>query len=166
MQVFHCLHPAAKGGENTMVDGYKVAEIFKAECPEGFEFLSKTPVSGEYVHTNSEPHQHFLSDDVIFKHNRNDKLIGFRYNMNDRAPHRLSLDQQRKFYKFYPRLSKVVNDPSNVFTFGLQPGTVLLINNWRVMHGRLSFEGKRIMSGCYIARDDFLSTARSLGLVE
>ena len=165
VQVLHCLHQAAKGGETILVDGFKVAEIFKAECPEGFEFLSKTPVSAEYIHTNTEPHQHFLSEDVIFKHDRNSNLIGFRYNMNDRAPHKFSLEQQRSFYKFYPRLSKVVNDPSNAFKILLQPGTVLLIDNWRVMHGRLGFEGKRIMSGCYITRDDLLSKARVLGLM-
>ena len=44
-------------------------------------------------------------------------------------------------------------------------GKVLLVNNWRVMHGRTSFQGERTMSVCYVGRTEFMSRARVLGLV-
>ena len=47
----------------------------------------------------------------------------------------------------------------------LQPGSVLLLNNWRVMHGRTGFEGARSMTGCYVSRTDFMSAARLLDLL-
>ena len=47
----------------------------------------------------------------------------------------------------------------------LQPGTVLLVDNWRVTHARTAYTGGRAMSGCYIARGDWRSRARLAGLL-
>ncbi|KAI3373516.1 hypothetical protein L3Q82_022108 [Scortum barcoo] len=41
---------------------------------------------------------------------------------------------------------------------------VIFIDNWRVMHGRESFTGLRQLCGCYLTRDDILSSARCFGL--
>lgn len=71
----------------------------------------------------------------------------------------MTLSEQRSFYKHYRTLAEVVNDPANAFWLGLEPGTVLFIDNWRVMHGRASFQGKRTMTGCYVGRTEFMSRA-------
>ena len=42
----------------------------------------------------------------------------------------------------------------------LEPGEMLIFDNWRVMHGRGEFIGKRKMCGCYINREDFESSCR------
>ena len=42
----------------------------------------------------------------------------------------------------------------------LKPGQLLIFNNWRVLHGRSEFSGKRKMSGCYINKEDFESVCR------
>lgn len=47
----------------------------------------------------------------------------------------------------------------------LQPGTVLFVDNWRVGHGRTAFTGRRVMSGCYVARQEWRSAARTRGLL-
>ena len=150
-----------------MVDGFNIAQKFKDKCPEGYRFFSEIPFSCEYVHTISTPHEHYYSSDPIFKHDPQDKdiLIQFRYNVYDRAPHQFDLDTQRKFYKYLPQLAKEIRDNSNGYAIRLSPGTILIIDNWRVMHARNGFNGKRIMSGCYVARDDFMSAAKSMMLV-
>lgn len=47
----------------------------------------------------------------------------------------------------------------------LQPGTVVIYNNWRILHGRTSFTGKRFFGGCYVSMTEFLSKARILKLI-
>ena len=42
----------------------------------------------------------------------------------------------------------------------LKPGELLIFNNWRILHGRGSFKGKRKMSGCYINMEDFESICK------
>ena len=160
------MQEADVGGENVLVDGFNIAKKFREHCPRGFEFFSRTPLCCEYIHTLTVPNEHYYSTDPIFKHDPQDKnkLLQFRYNAYDRAPHQLSLGDQRKFYNYLPRLAREVQDTSNGYWFRLIPGTILLVDNWRVMHGRNAFSGKRIMSGCYATRDDFMSTAKSLGL--
>ena len=150
-----------------MVDGFMIARKFREQCPEGYEFLKSTPLAAEYIHKTSLPHQHFYNNDVVFKHDPDDdsSLMQFRFNVNDRAPHRMDLDQQRKFYKYYPELSKLVNDPENIYWTELEPGRVLIVNNWRVMHGRAEFVGKRTLSVCYVGREDYMSKAKTFGLV-
>lgn len=165
IQVFHCLQEADEGGENVLVDGFKVASDFKRAHIEGYEFFSKTPLEAEYVH--DEPQEHYHNVDYVFKHHPlNDELLmQVRINAYDRAPHQMTLGEQRKFYKYFPLLLRETKSSDNMFVTRFRPGDVVLVDNWRVMHGRNSFEGKRIMSGCYIERDAYLSRARTLGLL-
>ena len=44
----------------------------------------------------------------------------------------------------------------------LQPGTMAIVHNHRVMHGRTAFTGRRGLCGCYIGDDEFRSTLRQL----
>ena len=89
----------------------------------------------------------------------------FRYNVYDRAPHKMTLDEQRTFYQNYRILSEIVEDRENAMWIKLEPGTVLFIDNWRVMHGRSGFQGERTMTGCYVNRSDFLSRTKVFNLI-
>ena len=57
-----------------------------------------------------------------------------------------------------------LQDEDLVATFGLNPGDVLITNNWRTLHGRTSFTGARVLSGCYISMDVFVSRSQALAL--
>ena len=46
----------------------------------------------------------------------------------------------------------------------LKPGELLIFNNWRVLHGRGSFDGTRKISGWYINKEDFDSSCRMNGI--
>jgi alpha-ketoglutarate-dependent taurine dioxygenase len=39
----------------------------------------------------------------------------------------------------------------------LRPGEVLLVDNWRVLHGRAAYQGERRLCGAYLNREDFES---------
>jgi trimethyllysine dioxygenase len=44
----------------------------------------------------------------------------------------------------------------------LEPGKPLIFDNWRMLHGRTSFIGKRRVCGGYIGMDDFMARWRML----
>ena len=61
-------------------------------------------------------------------------------------------------YKARKRLSDLYNSEKNRIEFKLAPKDLMMMNNYRVLHGRTKFdpsEGKRFLQGCYI---DFDST--------
>jgi len=68
-----------------------------------------------------------------------------------------------RWMKAWKHLSEEINAKDAPWRISLQPGTVLFIDNWRILHGREKYEGVRHMTGCYIARSDFLSAARVAG---
>jgi trimethyllysine dioxygenase len=39
----------------------------------------------------------------------------------------------------------------------MKPGTAVIVDNWRVLHGRSSFTGKRRLCGAYLNWDDYRS---------
>ncbi|XP_050686095.1 trimethyllysine dioxygenase, mitochondrial-like isoform X2 [Eriocheir sinensis] len=162
IQVFHCLEVASEGGENLLVDGFSVAQQFKEKYPEGYAFLSSESFPSEYL----EEGQHHSSLDTVFKHNPETGCLSqFRYNIYDRAPlSSIPHEKIQDFYIHFSNLTKIIRDPKNEHWLRLEPGTVLLIDNWRVMHGRRSFSGRRAMIGCYLDNEEFTSSARVLGL--
>ena len=59
----------------------------------------------------------------------------------------MKLEDQIKFYNYYPKLVDMSKDEKLVKTFHLNAGDVLVANNWRLLHGRTSFTGERMLSG-------------------
>ena len=90
----------------------------------------------------------------------------YRFNLYDRAPMRtLPPDQIPQLYEDIHLLAATVKDPQGEWWLKLHPGTVLFVDNWRVLHGRASYTGLRKMTGCYVSRSDYISKARILGII-
>ena len=90
----------------------------------------------------------------------------FRFNMLDRAP--LSNIPQLDvgtFYRHLRTMAMLVKKKENEYQFHLSPGTVMIIDNWRLLHGRGSYRGERVLKGCYYSRSDFMSKARHYGII-
>jgi alpha-ketoglutarate-dependent taurine dioxygenase len=93
-------------------------------------------------------------------------ICPYRFNLYDRAPMRtLPPDQIPQLYEDIHLLAAKVKDPQGEWWLKLHPGIVLFVDNWRVLHGRASYTGLRKMTGCYIGRSDYISTARVLGII-
>ena len=71
-----------------------------------------------------------------------------RFNNFDRGS--LPPSDSEKFYEAYVQLGKIIGDENFAFKKRLPPGTILFVDNFRVMHGRTAFDGKRTVSGCYL----------------
>ncbi|XP_013408349.1 trimethyllysine dioxygenase, mitochondrial isoform X1 [Lingula anatina] len=164
IQVFHCLQEAPQGGESVLVDGFHVAMQVKKQNPDAFDYLVRTPIP----HYCLDDQYHLRSVDTTFRLDPcTGDLVQFRYNNYDRGIiNTIPADEIPRFYCAMKLLSQEVMSPDNEYWFKLSPGTVIFIDNWRTMHGRAEFAGERILCGCYLPRDDWLSKARYLGLAK
>lgn len=69
------------------------------------------------------------------------------------------------YYQHLKTLVELVRRKENEYWFRFTPGTVFLIDNWRMLHGRASYDGERVLRGCYYTRSDFLSRAQHFKVV-
>ena len=76
----------------------------------------------------------------------------------------LNYEDVAQFYKALKAFTALTCDPENQLWFKLVPGLLLIMGNWRVLHGRSSFTGKRSMQGCYVNGDDFFGKYRARAL--
>lgn len=69
---------------------------------------------------------------------------------------------------FYADLRIWANEMENTenrIVFKLNPGTVLFFDNWRLLHGRNAFTGKRAIVGAYVSKAEYDSKLRIHGLI-
>ncbi|XP_063700953.1 trimethyllysine dioxygenase, mitochondrial [Culicoides brevitarsis] len=165
LQILHCIQHDGKGGENLAVDGFYVLQQLKSLHPETYDRLcNEYQVPSEYI----EPGRHHRYTAPVVKVN---SLTGcpeqLRFNINDRAVlDTIPLEKMQQFYKDMHLLGGLIQSKENEWWFKLNPGTVFIFDNWRVLHGRQQYTGKRVMSGSYVLRTEFLSAARVAGVIE
>jgi len=97
-------------------------------------------------------------------------FLQVRINLYDRAPMRSTGGDIEAQHQLYAALRAfgyaTTRAPDAIARVALKPGQLLLIDKWRLLHGRTAFEGgERHVCGCYVGRTDYMSAARVLGLV-
>lgn len=164
LQVFHCLQHTGEGGLTLLVDGFHAAEELRRTDPAAFHCLLTTQVPHEYIE-GSHYHLYTLGT-VLSTSFMSGQLTHIRFNPYDRAPLRTVAEEDiAQFYSSYAALAHIISDEASELWLKLKPGRVLLVDNWRVMHGRSSFTGRRVLCSYYLPRDDWTSCARVLGLL-
>ena len=162
LQLLHCLYFDGTGGDSTMSDGFRVAERLRAEQPEHHETLSRVLVPGQYLGDGS----HLASARPVLRHDGAGRLVQVSYNNADRAPFLLPHDQMLAFYAAIRAFEQIANDPAMQWRHALAPGEAMLFDNWRVLHGRASYTGRRKLCGAYLNHEDFESRLRTLAASE
>jgi trimethyllysine dioxygenase len=157
-QLFHCLKFDGSGGESTLVDGFKVADQIRRSDPMAFEVLSTVKVPAQYLGDGV----HLRAEHTVIGLDHNDDFAQIAYNNYDRAPFRLATPRMNAFYRALKLFNQLINDPANEITMRLAPGTALLFDNWRTLHGRRSYQGFRRLCGAYLNKEDFESKLRVL----
>ncbi|XP_041973188.1 trimethyllysine dioxygenase, mitochondrial isoform X2 [Aricia agestis] len=164
LQIFHCMeHENGAGGETVLLDGFHGALQLKRDHPEDFEFLTHFDLEAEYL---EDGYHHSYSAPVISLDKFND-IKQIRFNVYDRSPMAFASGAEcRSYYRALRNLSRYYEDKRNQWCFKLMPGTLLVFDNFRVLHGRAGFTGHRVLSGSYVSRSDWLSRARVLRLIK
>lgn len=166
LQLFHMLGHDGEGGENMLVDSFYAAKILKKEDPESYELLSRIKIP---AHSAGDPDVCILPDypkPVFTHHPVTGDLVQVRWNNCDRSimDNWENPDDVAKFYKAIRLWNDILTRKENEITLRLKPGQCLIFDNWRVLHGRLGFNGHRRMCGAYINRDDFISRVKLLNI--
>ena len=92
------------------------------------------------------------------------EIVQVSFNNYDRAPFRFEKELTLKFYEAIKTFDLIANNRDYQWRHILKPGELLIFNNWRILHGRGSFNGVRRMSGCYINKEDFDSSCKLNGI--
>ncbi|KAM0714386.1 hypothetical protein Q7P37_010173 [Cladosporium fusiforme] len=170
LQALHLLsHTDGEGGLSSLVDGFSAARELLQQNPDAYLKLSTTGVWGHASGNEGISIQPAASSTVL-NHNRYDSredslpfLRQVRWNTADRSGVDASLtklDDMSSWYDAAEAFDAILSKPENQYWFQLKPGKMLIFDNWRVLHGRSAFTGKRRMCGGYINRDDWISKYR------
>ncbi|KAI5632756.1 taurine catabolism dioxygenase tauD, tfdA family domain-containing protein [Phthorimaea operculella] len=163
LQILHCLeHTNGSGGDTTLTDGFYGASRLREEHPEDFKFLSTFDLEAEYI----EPGHHHKYAAPVIKLNDDVDIVQVRFNVYDRSAVAFrSSEECRTYYRSLRNLARYYQDPANQWQFKLTPGVAVVMDNFRVLHGRTAFTGNRRMCGSYVSRANWLEKARLLKLI-
>jgi len=159
LQLFHLLeHSDGKGGATLLVDGFYVASILKELHPTAYALLSRVRVP---AHAAGEPGALYTpsprSGYPILRH-ADGELIQVRWNNDDRSVmNNLEPGLVEEWYDAIRKWHKLLTSADSEYWVQLSPGTAVVVDNHRVLHGRSAFDGKRRMCGAYIGIDEYRS---------
>jgi len=159
-QMFHCLLADCTGGENTLIDGFRVAEIMRRDDPSAYRTLTEVAIPGQYL--DDSRGVHLMARRPLFRLDDSGELVQVSYNNLDRAPFALDPERQRAFYRALAAFDRLCQDPTLQHRRRLLPGSVLLFDNWRVLHARDAYTGRRRLAGVYMNKEDVESRLRFL----
>ncbi len=158
LQLLHCLFFDGEGGETTIVDGFRVADEIRAATPRVHEVLSTVAIPGQYIGDGV----HLMSARPVLRHDHSSRLVQVSFNNSDRAPFLLPAGEMVELYEALRAFDLALNDERFQWRHVLRPGEALLFDNWRVLHGRTAYTGRRQLCGAYLNHEDFESRLRLL----
>ena len=159
-QMFHCLAAECTGGENVLIDGFRIAEILEREAPEDHRLLTEVAIPGQYIDEGRGIH--LMARRPLLRLDDSGTLVQVSYNNYDRAPFTLPAARKRAFYRALARFHALCQDEALQHRRRLLPGSVLLFDNWRVLHARDAYTGYRRLAGVYLNKEDVDSRLRFL----
>ncbi|KAJ5408457.1 Trimethyllysine dioxygenase [Penicillium cosmopolitanum] len=164
LQLFHLLsHTDGSGGESLLVDGLAAASTLLKKHPEHYRTLIQVRQPWHASGNEDVCIQPSSMAPVFSIHPDRGRLYQIRWNNYDRAPKSdWPLETQKQWYEAAQCYDDILNERRRRIQTQLQPGTALIFDNWRMMHGRTEFTGKRRMCGGYVNNDDYISRLRLL----
>jgi len=154
---------AAEGGKSLLVDGFLAAKTLKSEDPKAYDVLASVRL---HWHASGNKGITIAPDQlypVLELDSYSGELRRIRWNNDDRGV--VPFGEKYSPTEWYDAARKwdaILRRKDIEAWVQLEPGTVLIFDNWRVLHGRSAFTGIRRMCGGYINRDDFISRWRNL----
>jgi gamma-butyrobetaine dioxygenase len=157
MQLLHCLESTAEGGENFLIDGWRVANEVRQLDPAGFDLLVHRAVTFLYRDGATE-----LSAHVPLIELDSDGMVrSVRFNPRSMQQPSMPSAELAAWYDAYLPFARLLADLQFQIRFRLDPGDLFIVDNRRVLHGRTAYEatsGSRHLQGCYADIDGLHST--------
>lgn len=147
------------GGESLLVDGFLAAAVLKDVHPDAYETLSRVRIRTHSAGDENTMIRPLLDGGYpILQHDEaTGELVLVRYNNDDRSVLRVDADEVESFYDALRKWNEILTNPEGEYWVQLKPGTALIFDNHRVLHGRSAFVGNRRLCGAYVNHDDYRS---------
>ncbi|KAI8612196.1 hypothetical protein BC830DRAFT_1067945, partial [Chytriomyces sp. MP71] len=171
LQLFHMTEFSGTGGKSLYVDGFHAAAQLQQFHPHHHALLSQVCIP---THSAGDPRVVMAPSPRGFPVLNMDPFTGrlhqVRFNNDDRSV----LDARtlvrrdgkavdvRDFYAALRAWVTLLRDAKNECWIQLEPGLAVIVDNWRVLHGRSAFTGHRRICGSYHGYDDYRSRVRDL----
>ncbi|KIP10456.1 hypothetical protein PHLGIDRAFT_84951 [Phlebiopsis gigantea 11061_1 CR5-6] len=159
LQLFHLLsHTEGSGGSTLLVDGFYVASILRELYPQAYETLSRIGVPAHAAGEAGSIYTPFPERGYPVLRQQGNELVQIRWNNDDRSVmDHLTAAEMEEWYNAVRLWHKLLTSADSEYWVQLAPGTAVVVNNHRVLHGRSAFTGKRRMCGAYIGGDEYRS---------
>ncbi|MFF2380676.1 TauD/TfdA family dioxygenase [Streptomyces sp. NPDC058108] len=156
LQLLHCLTNSASGGDSGLVDGFQAAALLRAEDPEAFAVLTRTPVPFRFADARTV----LEAERPLIDVDGRGRIREVRFNNRSMATLRLPADELEAFYRAYRTFAEITLRPELQLDFRLSPGDCLVFDNVRLLHARTAFEetGARHLQGAYADIDALAGT--------
>ena len=152
IQLLHCIENKVSGGLSTLVDGYTVTEKLKKNFSDYYKILTEIKVRYQFIDKN------IILEDwaemIQLDENKKFKQVRFSPRL-DFVP-LMEKEKLELYYSARNKISELYNSDDYRIEFKLKPGDLLMMDNYRLLHGRTSYdanEGERFLQGCYIDYD-------------
>ena len=152
IQILHCIENEVTGGLSTLVDGYTVTEKLKKDFPKYYKILTEIKVRFQFIDQSVvlENWAEMIQLDELgeFKQVRFSPRLDF-------VP-LIDKEKLELYYSARKKISELYNSDDYRIEFKLLPGDLLMMDNYRLLHGRTTYdanEGNRFLQGCYIDYD-------------
>ena len=152
IQLLHCIENEVGGGLSTLVDGLAVTEELKKEHPTFFQILTEIKVRFQFVDDNVVLED--WAEMIQLDENKRLKQVRFSPRL-DFVP-LMDKEKLELYYAARNKISEMYNSKKFRIEFKLKPGDLLMMDNYRLLHGRTEYnanEGNRFLQGCYIDYD-------------
>ncbi|MFD9623237.1 TauD/TfdA family dioxygenase [Streptomyces virginiae] len=161
LQFMFCLEHEAEGGDSILVDGFKVAEDFRAHHPENFARLVNTPVSFQQFYTNF---RYFLKrTGSVIEVDASGRVDGVFFAHSHACNWSLPPDEMEPFYDAYYAFFRYLKNPAYQLRTRLRAGQCVALRNGRMLHGRTGFDansGPRAIIDEFVAWEHFEARIR------
>ena len=152
IQLLHCIENEVGGGLSTLVDGLAVTEELKKEHPSFFQILTEIKVRFQFIDDNVVLED--WAEMIQLDENKRLKQVRFSPRL-DFVP-LMDKEKLELYYAARNKISEMYNSEKFRIEFKLKPGDLLMMDNYRLLHGRTEYnanEGNRFLQGCYIDYD-------------
>ncbi|MFD2191701.1 TauD/TfdA family dioxygenase [Pistricoccus aurantiacus] len=157
----HCLTNAAEGGDSTLVDGFQAARRLREEAPEAYDCLTR--LATEFFYTDETTR--LAGEGPLIELDSQGRLHRVRFsNRTERIP-ALDPEMLERYYAARQRFHELITSDELTVHLKLDPGEMLIMDNYRLFHGRTAFQlegGVRHLRQGYVDRDSTASRRRVL----
>ncbi|XP_055841667.1 gamma-butyrobetaine dioxygenase [Episyrphus balteatus] len=166
VNILHCMvQSVSKGGSNTLVDAFYIADQMKLNYPNHFKVLTETIVDWNDIGSEDGKSFHNIWRSPVICLDKEGNYTRINHSIPQRDSHfSTDIENVIPWYEAYSKFVQLAREEAAEFK--TKPGDVLTFNNIRLLHGRTGYddteENIRYVVGAYLDWDIIYSKLRIL----